>query len=272
MALKRTRDGRGPRNRDLSGFTLIELLVVIAIIALLMGVLMPALRKARHQAQSVWCLANLKGSMLALLVYGENNDARLPNSGRAHPHMTMLDFAELLAAARYVDVDGLHCPADKRLDAPGVVAAWWRTGRGQIMTKSDHMFSGPFPSHLDAEVDYSYVWSAKMYMNGNADLGKGFSEARQWKLTQIKHPDKLIAFWHFWEDITGDEEQLPPHGKMGWMSGFPDGHAAYVAFDDLIGRDWNRDGQPDGIDPSMSLMTRTNCDWTTGGVRGKDIE
>ena len=155
------------------GFTLIELLVVIAIIALLMGVLMPALRKARQQAQHVWCLANLKGAMLAMLVYGENSDAYLPNSGRAHPYMTMLDFQELLMVNRYLDVGGLHCPADQRTEAPGVVAAWWKSAMGGPMTQADHMFKNNFPGHVDEEVDYSYVWSAKMYLNGNAELAGG---------------------------------------------------------------------------------------------------
>ena len=43
-----------------TGFTLIELLVVIAIIAILMAVLMPALKRAREQGQRAACLSNLK--------------------------------------------------------------------------------------------------------------------------------------------------------------------------------------------------------------------
>ena len=56
------------------GFTLIELLVVIAIIAVLMGILMPALRTVRDQAKRVHCVANVRTLSLAWLQYANNND------------------------------------------------------------------------------------------------------------------------------------------------------------------------------------------------------
>jgi prepilin-type N-terminal cleavage/methylation domain-containing protein/prepilin-type processing-associated H-X9-DG protein len=60
------------------GFTLIELLVVIAVIAILMGILMPALRAARELATGSACMANQKSLGLAYTMYANDWDARIP--------------------------------------------------------------------------------------------------------------------------------------------------------------------------------------------------
>jgi prepilin-type N-terminal cleavage/methylation domain-containing protein/prepilin-type processing-associated H-X9-DG protein len=62
-----------------SAFTLIELLVVIAVIAVLMGILMPALKKAKEQAQSAVCQGNLKGYTLAVAMYAQDNADKFPD-------------------------------------------------------------------------------------------------------------------------------------------------------------------------------------------------
>jgi prepilin-type N-terminal cleavage/methylation domain-containing protein len=67
------------------GFTLIELLVVIAIIALLMSILMPALRRAKEQGKMIGCLGNLRQWNLIYAMYLQDNDGKFfsgftPNS------------------------------------------------------------------------------------------------------------------------------------------------------------------------------------------------
>src|SRR5580700_9221020 len=66
-----------PSHLPQRGFTLVELLVVIGIIAVLVGMLLPALNRARDQANTTQCLSNLRQIGTAIQNYASDNQAYL---------------------------------------------------------------------------------------------------------------------------------------------------------------------------------------------------
>jgi prepilin-type N-terminal cleavage/methylation domain-containing protein len=132
------------------GFTLIELLVVIAIIAVLAGILVPALGRARDSSRNVKCLANLKGIGVGVQIYMDTE-----SKGQLLPKVRPLQEGEntndpdlLDVMSRYVDAsrpirtdpndpdsdwivgDPWRCPSDDRgFDAAsGFKPAWQSNG------------------------------------------------------------------------------------------------------------------------------------------------
>jgi prepilin-type N-terminal cleavage/methylation domain-containing protein/prepilin-type processing-associated H-X9-DG protein len=76
-----------PTKRMKTGFTLIELLVVIAIIAVLLSILMPAMRRVKEIARESACKSNLRSIGLAVQMYLDDYERKIPDTESANRHL-----------------------------------------------------------------------------------------------------------------------------------------------------------------------------------------
>ena len=122
-------------NRKTNAFTLVELLVVIAIIALLMGILMPALAGARRVAGKVVCKANLHNCALGFRMYLDDNDNKMPFA----EYLPTTPLEPAVPLGRIADVLAKYLPDPKVFKCPGDKEAKRFKEQGSSYAYNDHL-------------------------------------------------------------------------------------------------------------------------------------